>query len=407
MRGNAKTMLLIGIMASLVAPCRAVDGVKRHTRRYIVTNDDVYGPAGPNTATFYRPGGTFSTPNLSLYKTIQTGGTGTGDGAYGTNGIVLVQDAGQSCAFVSDAESGDIAGIALETQKVIGNFKGSQGDNGFQFGIGLSANSKYLFAAYTGSSTIGMFKILPGCKLRFVSDVSALGAGGGGIVGMGLHADMLVTTYTDGSIQSFNVSGGIPVSNNDLQYSTGFKNDGGSPDGVDITRDGHYAIFGDASTTYPEVEVSDISSGKLTPTVEYGGASGGLGGGKGTNSNNVWLSPDESLLYISLNWGGEVAAAFFDKNIGTLSKGCFSGILNGYQTEWAYTASLATERATGTGGVLWVAEDGGGGGPSAVGIVKVSSSNGQCTLTESADSPAYDYNSSTMRSIVAYPSRPF
>jgi sugar lactone lactonase YvrE len=112
---------------------------------------------------------------------------------------------------------------------------------------------------------------------------------------------------------------------------------------VDITRDGHYAIFGDASTTYMEVEVSDISSGKLTPTIKYGGAGGGLGGTKGANSNNVWLSPDESLLYISPNWSGEVAAALFDKNTGTLSKGCFSGKLNGYQTKWGSTASLATK----------------------------------------------------------------
>jgi hypothetical protein len=217
-KNGVKTMLLIGVVTSLAVSCWASDTTKKHSRRYVVTNDDVFGPYGPNTATFYVVGGTASAPKLTLYKTIQTGGSGAGNGAYGTNGIVLVQDAKQTCAYLSDAESGDIAAIALQTQKVIGNFKGSHRDDGYQFGIGLAANAKYLFASYTGSSTIGTFRVLSGCKLRFLGDVSATGLDGGEIVGMGLHANLLVTTYTGGSIQSFNIAGGVPVSNNDLQY---------------------------------------------------------------------------------------------------------------------------------------------------------------------------------------------
>ncbi len=46
------------------------------------------------------------------------------------------------------------------------------------------------------------------------------------------------------------------------------------------------AIFGDTSTQIV-VEVSDISSGKLTPTVVYTSKAG-------INSSNVMLSPDET-----------------------------------------------------------------------------------------------------------------
>jgi hypothetical protein len=204
-KNGVKTMLLIGVVTSLAVSCWASDTTKKHGRRYVVTNDDVFGPYGPNTATFYVVGGTASAPKLTLYKAIQTGGSGAGNGADGTNGIVLVQDAKAWCLYVSDAQSEDIAGIALGTQKVVGNFKGSRRDDGSQFGIGLAANSKRLYASYTGSRTIGTFKVLPGCKLRFLGDVSAVGLGGGEIAGMGLHANMLVTTYADGSIQSFHV----------------------------------------------------------------------------------------------------------------------------------------------------------------------------------------------------------
>jgi len=65
------------------------------------------------------------------------------------------------------------------------------------------------------------------------------------------------------------------------------------------------------------IEVSDISSGKLTPTVMYS-----VSGGISDNSFAVVLSPDNSRLYI-LNLPNTIlspntvaAAGFFDKTIG-------------------------------------------------------------------------------------------
>jgi hypothetical protein len=93
--------------------------------------------------------------------------------------------------------------------------------------------------------------------------VLAVGLNSGVVTGMAMHGSMMVVTYGDGSIESFNIAGGAPVSNGDAQNSSGLANDH-LPNGVDITADGHYAIFGDASTV-TTLEVSDISSGKLTP----------------------------------------------------------------------------------------------------------------------------------------------
>ena len=178
--------------------------------------------------------------------------------------------------------------------------------------------------------------------------------------------------------------------------STGSRNSNTYPSGVDITQDGHYAIFGDTSP-FTVVEVSDISSGKLKPTVVYRL-------GNELSSSNILLSPDETLLYISNNQSGTITAAFFDKSTGKLSKGCVSRFLKGFVTHWSYTASLALEETTGTGGVVYVAEYG---APSSIGEINVKSASGKCTLTESSKSPVSDPNSPGLLSIGAFPPRPF
>jgi hypothetical protein len=145
------------------------------------------------------------------------------------------------------------------------------------------------------------------------------------------------------------------------------------------------------------VEVSDISSGKLAPTIVYHL-------GKGISSSNIMLSPDETLLYISNTQGDKIAAAFFDKSTGKLSKGCSSGNLKGYVTNWSYLAGLALDQTTGTGGVLYVAEFG---GPSSIGMIKVKSAGGKCTLKEMPNSPVSDPNSPGLLSIGSFPPRSF
>jgi len=384
-------------MAGLMLCALASFAAAKHVNHYVITNDDM---PGTNSATIYVAGGTASAPKLTQKKVVPTGGSGLG-GYFAAPQVNIVQDGKQECAYVSDGGSSDIAGIALRTLRGTGDFPGSKGDLG---NISLASNGKYLYAAFDTSGTLATFRVEPGCKLKFLGDTAAAGLNGGSVDGMALHRSILVAAYADGSVESFNTSAGVAVSNGDEQFSTGNKNDRGIPAGVDITQDGHYAIFGDAGQ-YVEVEVSDISSGKLTPTVEYGGPGGGLGSG---DSNAVRLSPNESLIYLSGGFTGQVAAAFFDKTKGTLSKGCVSKPLKGHAVHWVGTGVTVTEATSGTGKVLWVAEAGGGDGlPSSIGIVKVSSNGSKCSLTESKNSPASDAKTTFLTSIGAYPPRPF
>jgi hypothetical protein len=173
---------------------------------------------------------------------------------------------------------------------------------------------------------------------------------------------------------------------------------------VDITQDGHFAIFGDSSVP-TTVEVSDLSSGKLGTTVQYTVGTATNAVGPGLNSATVRLSPDESLLYVSNSDGGTVSAAFFDKTTGRVTRGCTSARLRNFYNPWGFVGSLATRDTTGTGGLLYVAEF--GFTSSFIGFVQVQSDGVTCALSEASNSPTLDQYSDGLLSIQVFPPRPF
>lgn len=361
---------------------------------YVVTNDDA-APFFVSGVTFYTVG---AGGLLTLQQEVPTGGSGIGGGYFAANRVAVLDTGSTACVYASEASKGDIVGIVVSTLQVGGSAFGSITDTGTSNGIGLAVNAQYLYASFTDSSTIGTFQVLPGCNLTFLNDVSVSGLNLGIVAGMAIHGDIMIATYDDGSIESFDISNGTPVSNGDKQNTTAYLSSQGAtyPNSIDITKDGHYALFGDTSTS-TVVEVSDISSGKLTKTVAYTL-------GTAINSSNIMLSPDETLLYIGNTQGDSVTAAYFNASTGKLTAGCTSGPLKHYVSAWSYLASLGVETTTGTGGVLYVAEFGSGSG---IAMVAVSSSGAQCTLTEMPKSPVVDPNSTALLSIATYPPRSF
>ena len=378
--------LIVGV--ALLPP---ISSAQEASQRYVITADDEAADL-THTATFYSIG---LGGGLTQVATTASGGAGSAGGYFAAGRVSVLHNAQADCAFVGNGASNTVGAFAVQTQTLVASFFGSGTDSGGTVGVGLATNDTYLYVGFGGSNTLGTFAVEPACALAFIGDTAVLGLNGGTITGLAARGNILVVTYGDGSIESFNISQGMPVPNGDAQNSTGSINDH-IPNGVDITSDGHYAIFGDASTV-TTVEVSDISSGKLTPTIVYNV-------GTAWNSASVWLSPDETLLYISNSSGGQVTAAFFDKATGTVTRGCVSQRLNGFYNGWVYAGRVGTALSTGTGSVLYVPEFG---GPSSVGIVNVQASNGKCTLTEAPGSPVSDPNSSTLISIGVYPARPF
>jgi hypothetical protein len=391
---------MLAAAVAVIALCSASLGAA-NAPHYVVTNDD---NVAANSATFYTIG---AGGKLTKKAVVKTGGTGIGTGFFASARVNLLHSHTENCVYISDAGSTDVAAINETTLRLVGKFKASGKDDGRLSGIGMASNQRYLYAAFTSSNTIGTYRILSGCKLKFLKDVAAVGKNdGGGPDGMAIHGNLLVVAYGDGSIQSFNIAKGTPVSNHDEQNSTGF-NTNLRPAAVDITRDGHYAIFGDVpvKAKFTTIEVSDISSGKLKPTVVYGGYDGSLG--TGINSDNLELSPDENLIYVSNNQGGTVTAVFFDKTTGVVSAGCVSAPLRGFNAKWFFGGAVALENnASGTGGTVYLAESRNG-GASSIGVVAVKSNGTTCTLTESKTSPAPDPGSLGLISIETYPPRLF
>jgi hypothetical protein len=393
-------LVLVGLLAAIAtASGVAVErlaaekpaAIPASTSNYLITNDDSSGELA-NSATFFTVGtaGSLSNPTKVTFSA-----QGAGGGYFNSNRVSLLNSATTPCAYISASGGALISAVAINTQQDIGNFRAAGTDSGIDNGIGLVNNGTYLYASYSTSNTLATFAIGNGCALTFMSDIAPIGLHGGNIKGMALHGNLMIVTFGDGSIGSFNVAGGVPVSNNDLQNATGYATSR-FPTGIDITQDGHYAIFGDQSTT-TTVEVSDISSGKLTKTVLTNFTTAG-------NSTSVYLSPDETLLYIANTGTGQVTAAFFNASTGAVSKGCVSKALKGFDTQWIFISSPVTELTSGTGSVLYVAEYG---SESGMAIVNVTSSGGVCTLKEAATSPALDPNSGTVLSIAVYPPRAF
>ncbi len=392
---KSKYLLLILLSTALFAASEPAskNGIAPTTSSYLIANDDLPFKTAATSGTFFPIA---SDGSLGNANRVSLGGSGSGGGFFTAGRVSVLQSSTQACAYLSLSGAGEVGAVDINQQEDIGNFSAASTDSSVANGLGLVNNGTYLFASFSSSNTLATFAILPGCGLSFLGDISVMGKHLGTLKGMAAHGNLLVVAYGDGSIESFDVSGGIPISNGDLQNATGYTTDR-FPTGVDITQDGHFAIFGDVSTI-TSVEVSDVSSGKLSKTVLYNVSS--VGG----NSNNVYLSPDQSLLYIANTSNGKLTAAFFDKTTGKITPGCTSATLKGFDNRWVFLGSLVTQLNTGTGTVLYAAEYGSSSG---VAVVNVASSGGTCTLTEAAKSPVVDPDSTSLLSIGVYPPRSF
>ena len=404
-------LIALGLAEAALAYSNQIAPASAQTTKIVVTNDD---SAGGNTATLYRIKDKQLMPALKLKTSITTGGTGDGDGYLEGQQQTFVRSGGDSCLFIGDAGSADVAAINTRTGLLVGDFHGGSNETANPFGISLlpSPDSKFLYAAFRPrafgqASAIAVFQIDAGCRLSFMSDVLTFGSQGGGVEGMAAHGNILVAGFGDGSIESFRIKGSSLKTNHDKQNSTGFEmhNNGLGPGSVQITSDGHFAVFGDVVSNiqgqFTEIEVSDISSGKLTPTVDYGGAHHSNGDlGAGISSNSAVLSSDETHIYVSNVLSGQVTVLGFDSATGAVSPGCVSNALNGFGTKFAATGQIAAAGVHGGRDVVWVSEDGDG-APSGIGIMEIAF-DGTCTINESSASPAGDPNSIILKSLAAF-----
>ena len=137
---------VVTVMASLVAG----SGRAWAAPPYLIANDDDSFPTTGVSFFEVRANG-----GLKRAGQVATVGTGIGGGFFGANRIVVLNSPNQACVFASEAGTGDIVGIDINTLTVGGSATGNETDQGTGNGIGMAMNDQYLYASFTDSNTIG------------------------------------------------------------------------------------------------------------------------------------------------------------------------------------------------------------------------------------------------------------
>jgi hypothetical protein len=392
------------VLALIALPCMAAV-ITQAATNYVITNDD--NPAG-NSASIYSIG---AGGDLTLITTIPTGGYGRGGGYYAAGRVSVLRSKTQNCAYISDAlgptnaRPGDVASINMSTLTLVGAYPANAIDSGALWGIGLAENpaGTFLFAAYSTSGTIATYAQGADCVLTYKGELVTIGANVGSVDGMKVtpNGKYLIVAYSDASIGSYSINARTGVLTLIGRYLVA---DNGLAGGVDITSDGNWAVFGDvAFSTGGEVEVAPINAdGSLGTTVGY------MPIGTGLNSNNVWLSPDETYVYISNNQSGQITAAPFDATTGVINTGgaCTSAALKNFNNTWQALGNVTTSERTGLGSPLYAGEWSYT-NPGGIAIVDMAARNGVCRLTENAASPIADPVSDYLMTVGVDPPRPF
>ena len=276
--------------------------------QYVVTDDD---PAGaPNSSTIYKIN---SNGTLTQVKVLQTGGTGLGGGFFAEHGTTVTQNA--TCLFVVDAGSDDIAAFRASSFTRVGNFSNaalsfSASDAGGS--IALTPNGKYLYGGYSGSGNVGEWKVNSDCSLTFIGTYTP-----GGI--QDEYSDILPTPdgkyliipqidSESAELAAINpITGSLTDTSNVNWVSINSKCQtyGCFPTGIDVTKDGKVAIFGDAAAAGPpSLLTASISGGAFSNPKEWDMTNSCSVG----NLNNPRLSYDaygtgNGLLYASGGYG--------------------------------------------------------------------------------------------------------
>ncbi|HLW87671.1 MAG TPA: hypothetical protein VKR57_04215 [Terriglobales bacterium] len=354
MTRNLRRLVAVNLGALLLA----VSGSSAYaaTHHYVVTNDD--NPSANSVSVFEVTG-----PVLTHVTTVLTGGTALGGGYFAQVDQSIAQDASNTCVFAGDAASGDIAAMKVISAspylQVVSDYLSPDGDSGANIGLGIAISGGYLYANYTATPSIGVWKIGTGCTLSFVTHLTGTsGINGGAIDGMTVtpNGNYLIVGYGDGSIGSYAIGGGS-ISLIGQEIIAGNSVGGGAYAGSAIvSANGNWAIFGDFSgSNTTQLDVAAIgSNGVLAPTTTYGGT-GSLG--SGIDSNGIQLSPDNRFIYVVDSLSGQETTVAFNATTGVISypHACLTN-LNGYNTNWVFASQVAAVTTTGAGGGLYISE---------------------------------------------------
>jgi hypothetical protein len=430
-----KVIFRLSLVGCLVAAMLALFPAAAHAQ-WVYVNDN-NGNFNANTATGFM--------NIPVNKLLPIGGSPWATGGTGLGNTLAVKNQelytlgippGFACLFISDPApstgfpTGDIATFTVTTGNgalaLTGRFVAPGGLSGNRGGIPLAAGGKVLYAAYTASNRIVVWRVSwtgNGCNLTYVTQKPAAGLHGGYVNGMreAPNFKTLVVAYGDGSIESYSTPGvalnaaPCPVPINSTGFTDG---NNGEPAGVDIAKNSLYAVFGDttvAGAANPtELETVPLPIVCNSITKDFGGpiVASATFLGNAADASNLWLSPNMNFIYVSNYISRAITTVDYNEGLNTmaLAAGCTVGHTNptGLRAlTWTKNAGIQTSTTAGTGVRLYVAEYG---AASSVALLKV---DGVGCTQEYPLSPFVDPNSNSgtntwaALSLNAWPPRTF
>jgi 6-phosphogluconolactonase (cycloisomerase 2 family) len=304
-------------------------------QQYVYANNDDDSGGDHNLVTAFKVS---STGQMTVINTYPTGGLGTG-GFNAINAVIASKAGSNVCLFVSNGGSNSVSAFTLRpsdgTLTAVSGSPFASGGQGNNFGIGLAvADNKLLFAGNTVSGNISVFVIKSTCALQLGNTYAVPGSPDG--MKVTPNGKFLIEANL-GNPDSWKIN-----SNGTLTELGPFSSHGTTA-GVDLSCDGTTAYFGDAGTG-TEVEVYSISAtGQLTEINDYTNTNG-------QNSNNVMLSADGQLLYVSETASNQVETLTTGAN-GALS---FDSVVSLHVQQFNSTLGMATVQS---GKGIFVAED--------------------------------------------------
>jgi 6-phosphogluconolactonase (cycloisomerase 2 family) len=278
MKLRFRHLLSLAALLSAVLPCAL------QAQQYVYANNDDDSGGDHNLVSAFKVS---NIGQMSVINTYPTGGLGTG-GFNAVNTVVAAKVGSNVCLFVSNGGSNNVSAFTLTpsdgTLTAVNGSPFASGGLGNNYGIGLAvADNKLLFAGNTVSGSISVFVIKSNCGLHLGNTYTVPGSPDG--MKVTPNGKFLIEANL-GNPDSWQIN-----SNGTLTELGPFASHGTTA-GVDLSCDGTTAYFGDAGTN-TEVEVYSISAtGQLTEINDYSNTNG-------QNSNNVLLSADGTLLYVS------------------------------------------------------------------------------------------------------------
>lgn len=201
---------------------------------------------------------------------LETGGDGLGT-VFPTYNFSVSQQAvstNATCVFALDARSEDIASFSKSTNYgLVGRYADSSLNPTLGGSLALTPDGKFLYATYISSQNIGAWAVNSDCSLSLIAsylpdDLSGLGSlkvtpNGSSLIvciaGATVSAEMYSINSSSGALTDLGVLGGFCGENETSCL----------PQGLDITKDGRFAIFAipvQGAGSFPYAAIAHITS---------------------------------------------------------------------------------------------------------------------------------------------------